>query len=191
MWFPPLPMSPSGHGAAGGEGSEQRPPAPEPGGCRASGPGVCGHRRAPHRSVMGGRWRPRAAEAVACHMRAQEEKRTPHTGSLSIAYSAKGRGMLPPSRDTARQAQEVVSSPVQGCPTVTCTTTMHTPSRLTYCGCCAWCLPGPSAQDPSLEFMEATGRRCDARATVWGPAVAQWAEHSAPGSDPQHCTAWA
>lgn len=55
----PLPnysVSPSGHGAAGGEGSEQRTPALEPRGCHEAGPGVRGHRRTPDRSVMGQAW---------------------------------------------------------------------------------------------------------------------------------------
>lgn len=53
MWLLPPPMSPPGYGAAGGEGSEQCAPGPEPRGCHASGSGVCGHGCTPDRSVMG------------------------------------------------------------------------------------------------------------------------------------------
>lgn len=114
---------------------------------------------------------------MAHHMRGKK-KSSPTPWEPVIAYSIKGRGTLPPSRDTARQGQELASSPDQGCPTVACATTMHTPGCLMDRGRCAWCLPGPSAPDPSLEFKEATGRHCDSRATVWGWAVAQWPEHS-------------
>lgn len=44
------PLGP-GHGAAGGEGSEQHEGAPEPWGCRETGPGVCGLGDTPDRSV--------------------------------------------------------------------------------------------------------------------------------------------
>lgn len=49
-----------------------------------------------------------------------------------IAYSPKGRDMMPPSRDTAGQGQESTSSPNQGCPCAT--TTVHTPGCILCCG---------------------------------------------------------
>lgn len=69
---------------------------------------------------------------MTIHIHTQEEEVTPPTGSLCIAYSPKGRGMLPPSRDTAGQGQESASSPNQGCPCAT--TTVHTPGCIVCCG---------------------------------------------------------
>lgn len=81
---------------------------------------------------------------MAIHMYAQEERATPHTGSLCIAYSTKGRGILPPSGDTAGQGQELASSPNQGCPrSPLCH--HHNPHSwlIMCCGQCSWCLPSP------------------------------------------------
>lgn len=106
---PHAPHPPSGHGTAGGEGAEQCAPVPEPRRRPAAGPGVCGHRRAPGRSVMwagvgrpgcGQQWPP-PSECVA------KNKGSPHT----LADSTEGRERPPPSRDTTGPSQAGPPSP--------------------------------------------------------------------------------